>query len=45
MPHACGHMLPDDWCAQVMTLPDESAELRSIGLMLPLDGIYEGVFF
>lgn len=28
-----------------MTLPDESAELRSIGLTLPLDRIYEGVFY
>ena len=35
----------DDWCAQVMTLRDESAELRSIELTLPLDRIYEGVLF
>ena len=35
----------EDWCARVMTLPDESAELRSIGLTLPLDRIYEDVFF
>jgi Uma2 family endonuclease len=35
----------EEWCAQVMTLPDGSAELRSIGLTLPLDRIYEGVFF
>jgi Uma2 family endonuclease len=35
----------EDWCAQVMTLPDEPAEFRSIERMLPLDRIYEGVFF
>jgi hypothetical protein len=28
-----------------MTLPSESAEFRSIELTLPLDRIYEGVFF
>jgi Uma2 family endonuclease len=35
----------EDWCAQVMTLRDESVELRSIELTLPLDRIYEGVLF
>jgi Uma2 family endonuclease len=35
----------EDWRAQVMTLPDESAEFRSIELTLPLDRIYEGVLF
>lgn len=35
----------EDWCGQVMTLRDESAELRSIDLSLPLDRIYEGVLF
>jgi Uma2 family endonuclease len=35
----------EDWCAQVMTLRDESAEFRSIDFTLPLNRIYEGVLF